>query len=343
MDELNTVDFESSHVKNRLISIDFFKGITIILMVFVNTTAKYNNIPAWSKHAVDFGLTYVDLIAPFFIFMMALNFKSSFYRRLENKGRKQTYLKFIYRYLVFLGLGLVLSIGSTATGELTFHWGTLQVLGASGLIALPFIEMKNKWKLMIMMILLIIHQMILETPFKIIIYDGAEGGFFGSLSWGAMMILSTIISDGIYQFRENEGKKSMLIFGYWGVSLTILGLILNYFSLININLIISRQYMTISYSIISIGISSIVFLIIFYFFEILGHSHPILQKENIISIIGKNAFILFIIHFVLIYISIAFVPHDIFIALAFLVGIVNVIIIWVIGYVLNKVEMYIII
>ena len=343
MDNINAVEIESPHTTNRLKSIDFFKGLTIILMVFVNTTRYFNNIPAWSKHAVDFGLTYVDLIAPFFIFMMALNFKSSFYRRLENKGRKQAYLKFIFRYLIFIGLGLVLNIGTTASGELVIQWGTLQVLGTSSLIALPFIELKNRWKLMFAFILLTIHQLILETPFKIIIYDGAEGGFFGALSWGAMMILSTIISDGIKQFKENKTKKSIQIFSYWGVSLTILGLILQAFSLFNINFFISRQYMTVSYSVISIGISSLVFLGIFYIFEIFGHSHPVFQKEKIVSILGKNALILFIIHLVLIYISVGFIPHDIFIVLAVLVGIINILIIWIIGYAMNKVELYIII
>jgi predicted acyltransferase len=312
-------------------------------MVFVNTTRDFNNIPAWSKHAGDFGLTYVDLIAPFFIFMMALNFKSSFYRRLEKMGRNQAYLKFIYRYLILLGLGLVLNFGVTDSGELIIQWGTLQVLGASGLIALPFIQLKNKWKLIIAIILLIMHQLILETPFKVIIYDGVEGGFFGALSWGAMMILSIIISDGVRWFKENKIKKSIAIFGCWGLVLIILGLILHFFTPINSNFIISRQYMTVSYSIISIGISSLVFFVFFYIFEIFGRDHPILQKENIISILGKNALILFIIHLVLMFISIEFFPSDLFIALAVLVGIINIVIIWIIGYGMNKAEVYIII
>ncbi|MHA1687720.1 MAG: heparan-alpha-glucosaminide N-acetyltransferase domain-containing protein, partial [Promethearchaeota archaeon] len=57
----------------RYLSIDVFKGITILLMTFVNTLSVFENLPAWSKHPVDYGLTYVDFIAHFFVFIMGLN------------------------------------------------------------------------------------------------------------------------------------------------------------------------------------------------------------------------------------------------------------------------------
>ena len=74
--------------RKRFISIGIFKAISIILMVYVNTLRPYENVPAWSKHAVDYGLTFVDLIAPFFIFMLVLNTNLSYHKRLETYGRK---------------------------------------------------------------------------------------------------------------------------------------------------------------------------------------------------------------------------------------------------------------
>ncbi len=70
-----TVDSLSSDIKKKIryMSIDVFRGIVIVAMVFVNTLSEFNTTPAWSKHAIDFGLTYVDLVAPFFIFAIALN------------------------------------------------------------------------------------------------------------------------------------------------------------------------------------------------------------------------------------------------------------------------------
>ena len=84
--------------KIRYISIDVFRGLAIATMIFVNTIASFNNTPAWSKHALDFGLTYVDLVAPFFIFAIALTFKMSFTSSLKREGRLKAYLKFNRRY-----------------------------------------------------------------------------------------------------------------------------------------------------------------------------------------------------------------------------------------------------
>ena len=35
----------------RVVSIDVFRGLTIFLMIFVNTVAGVSNIPLWLKHA----------------------------------------------------------------------------------------------------------------------------------------------------------------------------------------------------------------------------------------------------------------------------------------------------
>ncbi|MFX1273459.1 MAG: heparan-alpha-glucosaminide N-acetyltransferase domain-containing protein [Promethearchaeota archaeon] len=329
--------------KKRLLSIDFFKGLTILLMVFVNTTGHFDNIPVWSKHPEYYGLTYVDLIAPFFLFMMALNFRSSFSRRLKEFGRLRAYFRFFYRYLIFIGLGMALSIGETEAGIFTFNWGTLQVLGLSGLIALPFIEQKKYIRISFAILLFISHQLLLETPFKQIIYDGAEGGFFGSLSWAGMMLLSTVLADGISSYNDGNFKKPLQVFGYGGMILIVIGISLNSFYVFNINFLVSRQYMTISYSLISIGIASLILLLIFYVFEIFGRSHPILQKDNIISVLGKNALMLFIIHLIVIFVSFNFFPDDLLLIGALMVGIVSVIIIWITGYFFHKIELIVII
>jgi len=171
---------EKTH--ERLLSLDMYKGLTIILMVFVNSISQFTNTPAWTKHAGYFGLTYVDLIAPFFIFMMALNYKSSFKRRLEQSDKSKVYIKFIQRYLIFLGLGLVLYINTDPAGNIIFRWGTLQVLGISGLILLPLIMLPAIVRLVIGFGCLVVQQLLLETGLKQIIYDGYEGGLLSSLS-----------------------------------------------------------------------------------------------------------------------------------------------------------------
>ena len=75
-----TKDESSEELKEKIryMSIDVFRGFAIAAMIFVNTISPFDNTPAWSKHAIDFGLTYVDLVAPFFIFAIELNLKMSF-------------------------------------------------------------------------------------------------------------------------------------------------------------------------------------------------------------------------------------------------------------------------
>ena len=252
----------------RLLSLDFFKGLTILLMVFVNSIAQFTYTPAWTKHAGDFGLTYVDLIAPFFIFMMALNYKSSFRRRLETSDAKKVYMKFIQRYLIFLGLGLVLYIDLGPSRSIIFRWGTLQVLGMSGLILLPLILLPAVVRLVIGFGGLVVHQFLLETGLKQIIYDGFEGGIFGSLSWASMLIISSVLAEGLYKYlneSKDNGQKTMTrYFLFGGILLITMGIILNFFYLINFNFVISRQHVTPSYVLISVGISSLVFYSLYY-------------------------------------------------------------------------------
>ncbi|MBN1802026.1 MAG: hypothetical protein JW891_10995 [Candidatus Lokiarchaeota archaeon] len=336
---------ETIETKNkRLLSIDFFKGLTIILMTFVNTTRTFEYIPAWSKHAGNFGLTYVDLIAPFFVFMMALNFKSSFMKRLEKDGRKSAYLHFVRRYLIFLFIGLVISINFDDAGNLVFHWGTLQYLGTSGLIALFLIELHPGVRVIIAIMLMGIHQWLLETSLKSVIYDAVEAGFFGALSWGGIMILSTVISEGIYEFKKKQDKSIMInYFLISGIFLTMLGFLLNLISAFNFNWAISRQYMSLPYCLTTTGISAIVFFFIFVAFDLYELKFKFFREENFISVIGKNAFILFIIHCVIFSITNTEVPTNIPLLLAFFVGFVSIFIIWAIGYIMNMFQIFIIV
>ena len=331
----------------RLLSLDFFKGLTILLMVFVNSINQFTNTPAWTKHAVDFGLTYVDLIAPFFIFMMALNYKSSFQRRLKASDESKVYLKFFQRYLIFLGLGLVLYIDLDSAGNFIFRWGTLQVLGVSGLILLPLIVLPAIARLGIGFGGLILHQYLLETGLKQIIYDGIEGGIFGSLSWACMLIISSVLAEGLYKYlheSKSDGYKTMVLYFFFGgIILTTMGIVLNSFSLLNFNFVISRQYVSPSYILISAGISSLVFYSMYYLIEILGKKHDLFIKDNFVSKLGRNSFFLFIIHILLISMIIPVLPVDMHVILVFVIGFINVLIIWVLGFSMYKAEVFIVI
>jgi predicted acyltransferase len=53
----------------RLVSLDVFRGLTVMLMIFVNNGAG-NEIFSQLKHSKWNGLTLTDLVFPFFLFIM---------------------------------------------------------------------------------------------------------------------------------------------------------------------------------------------------------------------------------------------------------------------------------
>ena len=322
----------SDKLKVRFLSIDVFKGLTVILMVFVNTLAIYENVPTWSKHAGDFGLTYVDLIAPFFVFMLALNMNLSYQKRKEKFGRKKAMLRYIRRFLIFISIGFLLTIYIGLDG-FYFQWGTFQVLGMSGLLLLPLIELKPFLKLSVAVVFMILHQLILFTPFSSIIYESIEGGIFGALSWGSMMILSSFLAEALTKGKDKV--KSYFLFG--GLICVLLsfpiGLILG----------ISRAYISLPYITISIGISSLIYYLLYYIFEVWANSHEFVKKERFFSIVGKNAFFLYLIHIVIVYSIYQIIPLNISTVIIFSISFVNIALIWFIAFLMNKVEMFIVV
>ena len=60
---------------NRSQSIDVFRGITILLMIFVNDLAGVSGVPLWLKHMpadID-GMSLADLVFPAFLFIVGLS------------------------------------------------------------------------------------------------------------------------------------------------------------------------------------------------------------------------------------------------------------------------------
>jgi heparan-alpha-glucosaminide N-acetyltransferase len=59
----------------RVLAIDAFRGITILVMIFVNTLAGVRGMPAWMEHApadMD-GMTFPDVVFPAFLFIVGMS------------------------------------------------------------------------------------------------------------------------------------------------------------------------------------------------------------------------------------------------------------------------------
>jgi predicted acyltransferase len=77
-------------LKKRIESVDFLRGLTVALMILVNTPGTWSAVFPPLLHAKWHGLTPTDLIFPFFLFIVGISIYFA-YKRSENS--KTTYKK----------------------------------------------------------------------------------------------------------------------------------------------------------------------------------------------------------------------------------------------------------
>ncbi len=330
--------------KIRYMSIDIFRGLAIAAMIFVNTISPFENTPAWSKHAINFGLTYVDLVAPFFIFAIALTFKMSFTSTLKREGRIQAYVKFIRRYAAFLGFGLLGSILISPAG-INFGWGVLQSIGIAGMFTVFFIEIPRFYRFIIGFMFLEIYQFVIGLTVNVdgvfmtisdLGFRDAHGGFIGGFGYGVMMLLSTAIVDDFRELKKLLFLIYGLIFTVFGVSLHFIWVGYGFPSYGGL----SKLRVSHSYILLTIGLAALSFWLIWLLYD---HFNVTKNKSYFLEPQGKNAFFLFLIQPIFLSLATLILKSDSHVALVFFFGFLNVAIIWLTSFLLDKYKIYIII
>ena len=95
----------------RILSVDVLRGVTILVMIFVNELAGVRDIPAWMKHmpADADAMSFVDVVFPAFLFIVGMAIPFAINRRLE-KGDNlfQVQLHILFRTVGLLVLGFFL-------------------------------------------------------------------------------------------------------------------------------------------------------------------------------------------------------------------------------------------
>ncbi|MEY8020479.1 acyltransferase family protein [Muriicola sp. SD30] len=92
-------------MKDRIISVDIFRGLTIALMILVNTPGTWEYVFPPLRHAEWHGYTPTDLVFPFFLFIVGTSIVFAYRNKEPNTA---TYRKISVRTLKLLGLGLFL-------------------------------------------------------------------------------------------------------------------------------------------------------------------------------------------------------------------------------------------
>ena len=133
-------------VTARLVSLDAFRGITIILMLLVNNVMLDAIAPGQLRHAAfGQGIHVADLVFPWFLFCMgaALPFAYTSFARRYLVGRPWTagwrwHWKNLVRAFWLVALGSL--IDSSLNLHPTFGFGVLQLTGLAFLVAATFYQ-----------------------------------------------------------------------------------------------------------------------------------------------------------------------------------------------------------
>lgn len=118
----------------RIITIDILRGITIFAMILCANIGYYSDLPAWMFHAQTPpptyafnpdvpGITWVDLVFPFFLFTMGAAFPLAMRKRLDNGVSRWTVTGSLFRRWLTLTifaivLGNAYQIGSSTRPEI---------------------------------------------------------------------------------------------------------------------------------------------------------------------------------------------------------------------------------
>lgn len=121
----------------RVVSIDVFRGLTMIVMIFVNDLAEIKGLPWWTYHApgqID-AMTYVDMVFPAFLFILGMAIPLAVERRLsKDPSHTRLWIHILLRSLSLLILGLILT-NASAGDPSRLHmpsslWAILALTGA---------------------------------------------------------------------------------------------------------------------------------------------------------------------------------------------------------------------
>ncbi|MEO9894224.1 heparan-alpha-glucosaminide N-acetyltransferase domain-containing protein [Aurantibacter sp.] len=294
-------------MSNRIQSIDIFRGMTIVLMILVNTPGTWAAVYPPFRHAKWHGITPTDLVFPFFLFIVGTSIAFAYKNRVINAG---TYKKITIRTLKLIGLGLFLgafliSFPFIKDFENIRFPGVLQRIGVVFFFAsILFINFNWKTLLGICVTLLIGYWLMMVF----IPVNGVESTLerapnnlanwldvqiFGSHNYkvdydpeGFLSTIPSICSSllGIFTgllLTSKQEKKATLLMGIGG-SLLIIG------HLWDIVFPINKALWTSSFVLVTAGWANLILALIYYLSDVKG-----IQFGSIFRYAGANAITLY--------------------------------------------------
>lgn len=146
----------------RLMSLDAFRGLTVLLMLLVNNLALGEKTPHWLTHAPwNKGIYLADVVFPWFLFILGVAIP---YSAASNKRRGRSFgrfaLKAIERTCGLLFLGML--IDSSLARHPVVGLGVLQIIGLAYMVAAILYILPPILRLVTALVLLLAHWWLLR-------------------------------------------------------------------------------------------------------------------------------------------------------------------------------------
>jgi predicted acyltransferase len=273
-------------MKERLLSVDVLRGMTIFFMILVNTPGSWSYVYAPLRHAEWHGCTPTDLVFPLFLFISGVSMALSFFNR-KNQTTKQLLVKTWKRAGIIFMIGLLLNwfpFYHLNIADLRIM-GVLQRIalayGIGGTIVLIF-NMRDI--IVASAIILLGYQVLLlgygQDPYSLEdnlaryidlmvlgknhLYGGFgipfdPEGLLHSFPAAINVVLGYLLGNMIFSKDKKELVKTLSILG---IAFIIIGIAWGFFFPIN------KPLWTSSYVLYTVGIGSVIWALLIYIIDI---------------------------------------------------------------------------
>ncbi len=292
----------------RLISLDVFRGATIVAMILVNNIEgkTYSQL----LHSEWNGLTFADTIFPFFLWIVGVAIIFSFKKR---RGEGATKIELLWhaarRSIILFMLGLFLN------GYPYLDLGSIRIMGILQRIAICYliasiIFIFTRIRTQIILLIAILIGYILLLEFDPILGFGAghlELGhniaqYVDTLLFNGHMLevafdpegiistfgaIATVLFGGLigeFLVEKRGEKKKFRIMLVCGIGLIAIGLVMNVWLFIN------KDLWTSTFAVVTAGLATLAFAILYFIVDIKKY-----QKWSIpFTIFGMNAITIYV-------------------------------------------------
>ncbi|MCI0379227.1 MAG: hypothetical protein L0215_16585 [Gemmataceae bacterium] len=217
--------------KTRLVSLDQFRGYTVLGMFFVNFAGSYLATPAIFKHHHTY-CSYADTIMPQFFFAVGFAYRLTFLRQLQSAGFGSAVGKVVRRNLGLILLGAIIhgidvrvrswqeleDLGVEGFFETAFQrnfFQTLTHIGVTALWILPVLNLRPGWRVAFAIVSAGLHVWLSHLAYYewVMRRPGIDGGPLGFLTWTTPMIAGTLAYDLMASRGAAGSLKPLLGFG----------------------------------------------------------------------------------------------------------------------------------